>query len=727
MLDNLVKKFLDKPTENNGLDILIHLRCNRLFYIGVVMGKYISNLFPHSVLIKEEYAINMYYVNDFRNSFDIFESILTSRGLNEEISYRVLFNQHFCINHVMNRYIDYDNKKVQSILHRKPADIPLVTLCITTCKRFDLFQVTMNSILNCFDIDKIDKWICVDDNSSEQDRIRMKGLYPFFTFIMKDSKTKGHSKSMNIIKDVVKTPFLLHLEDDWKFFVKRNYIADAMEVLDSNQQIGQCLFNKNYAEIEKDIDVKGGVFQKTTNGFRYYIHEYASTENEKKAWNTKYGNCLSSNYWPHFSLRPSLIRTSIFNKVGYFSDTVGHFEMEYAYRYTHNNYVSVFFEGIYAIHIGRLTSERDDNTKINAYKLNNESQFIKKPLSPIEEVPEVELSDLGLNLKTYVLNLDRRPDRWESFKSKSKCIEFLNYERFSAVDGRILESTSQLQRIFDGNDYNMNVGAVGCAMSYFKMIIELIYSEEHDTFLFLEDDIEFVRNFDIKFMHVCKQLKNLDWDIVFIGHHVRNINDLSYKEDKFPSLEKYDTFKSFNQSIGGTFSFLMSKTGAVKFLEFINKNKMINCIDTMMQKSANELNVYYCSKHLVFSDCYRPDNPTQNIDTDIQTNIQSLSQTLEEKIQNELEFYTKNNIPLKKIENYCDILDILLVEQEDLNIYYKGSNIKTITGLMNSKGLYFYTYEDKVIFINKIPLRRYYNIFKIKDIYSIDDCFIKDI
>jgi hypothetical protein len=221
-------------------------------------------------------------------------------------------------------------------------------------------------------------------------------------------------------------------------------------------------------------------------------------------------------------------------------------------------------------------------------------------------------------------------------------------------------------------------------------------------------------------------MKNLEWDIVFIGHHLRNINDLSYKEDTFPALEKYDVFKSFNQSIGGTFGFLMSKTGAVKFLEFVNKNKMINCIDTMMQKSANELNIYYCSKHLVFSDCYRPDN-TKNIDTDIQMNSQSLSQSLEEKIQYELEFYLKNNIKIKEIKEYDVILDILIDYQDNLNIYYKGPNIKSLIGIIYSKGLYFYTYEDSVIFINKVPLRRYYNIFKIMDKYSVDDCFNKDI
>ena len=121
---------------------------------------------------------------------------------------------------------------------------------------------------------------------------------------------------------------------------------------------------------------------------------------------------------------------------------------------------------IYSIHIGRLTSEINDNTKINAYILNEEQQFglIRSNYKQIEK------------LKTFVINLDRRPDRWAAFLNNvNKNLNFLNYEKFSAVDGKILQNSHQLQRIFDGNDYNMMVGAVGCALSHFKLYTKLIY------------------------------------------------------------------------------------------------------------------------------------------------------------------------------------------------------------------------------------------------------------
>ena len=122
----------------------------------------------------------------------------------------------------------------------------MVSFTITTCKRFDLFEKTINSFLNCVkDLYLIDFWYCVDDNSSDEDREKMKRLYPFFTFYFKSKEEKGHPQSLNIIRSIVKTPYILHLEDDWKFFVKRNYITDSLDVLASNAKLGQCLFNKN--------------------------------------------------------------------------------------------------------------------------------------------------------------------------------------------------------------------------------------------------------------------------------------------------------------------------------------------------------------------------------------------------------------------------------------------------------------------------------------------------
>lgn len=715
MLNTLCSKFLKFPTSENALEVVRYLRCSNMFQLGISFGKFFNTLFPFSYEIKEEYALCLYYMKSYYLSYDILNESLNFKGIDENTSKRILFNQHFNIDHVADRYTYYNTNKIQKIFNRQNIDIKLVTFTITTCKRLDLFQKTINSVINCFDIELIDEWICIDDNSSEEDRKEMMDLYPFFTFIFKNITDKGHARSMNLLQKYVKTPYIFQMEDDWKFICERNYISECLDILNSNKKLGQCLINKNYSEIEKDIDVKGGEFNISNGGIRYFIHEFVSNESELRRWLIKHGNGLSSNYWPHFSLRPSLIRREVYEKIGEFNENASHFEMEYADRYFKNNYISGFLEGIYSIHTGRLTSERNDNTKINAYTLNNEQQFIKKP---IQETPEIDFTDIDMKLKTYILNLDRRPDRWENFKKNSKCIDYLNYERFSAIDGSKLKSTVQLQRIFDGNDYNMMVGAVGCAMSYFKMFTELI-SSDYDAYLMLEDDIELASNFDIKFYSICKQLKNLEWDITFIGHHNRKLN---IENTDIFHIEKYDIYKSFLNSLGGTIGFMITKEGARKFLDFINENSLVNCIDTALQKSANDLNVYYVVPNLVNSECVRHDI-AKNIDTDIQYNKASLTKNLHEKVRDEVSYFKENKFQILEL-NEEDMVE-KLTNKETFIAFCMCNNINNLIELCKNNDIKHYTYENKVIFVVNTPnVERYYHIFKKNNIYNVDDCLV---
>jgi GR25 family glycosyltransferase involved in LPS biosynthesis len=447
----------------------------------------------------------------------------------------------------------------------------------------------------------------VDDNSSEEDRVKMKEKYPFFEFYFKTPQEKGHPRSMNIIRDKVKTPYIFHMEDDWQFISKRKYISECMDVLSQSDKFGQCLVNRNYAETERDFKILGGIENKTNAGTRFFIHEYCATEEELNNFNIKYGNSPNCAYWKHFSFRPSLLIKHILTNLGAFDEKVSHFEMEYSSRYSQAGYLSTFLDDIYCLHIGRLTSERFDPEKTNAYVLNDEKQLFGK------EEPQP-------SFKTYVLNLDRRPDRMESFRKSIEGID-LQYERFSAIDGSKLTPNKQLQRIFEGNDYNMREGMVGCAMSHVKMYIELINSK-YDFFCILEDDVTFVPDFLQKFKYTCDNLPK-EWDICYLGHHLWKKFKTAdyYDKEAYPIFEKWSTKQSLKYSMGGTGGYLISKNGARKFLEILNKVGMLNGIDTMQQKSADLMNIYYCKPHLIYSDCCTPEKTS---DTDIQYNYKSL-------------------------------------------------------------------------------------------------------
>ena len=260
------------------------------------------------------------------------------------------------------------------IVNRDRRTTPRVILTFTTCKRFDLFEQTVNSILNMWtDINIVDYWYCVDDNSSEEDRDKMQKVYPWIDYYMKGPEEKGHRPSMKIIWDKLKElqpEYWIHMEDDFLFHTPGSYIYKPMQMMidsrNSGYNVRQILYNRNYGETIRDYKIQGHKI------LRRMAHEVALHQ-YKVGGNFDYGNC---HYWPHYSFRPSLIDVAAILTVGNYDTPNQFFEMDYANRWMQMGFLSGFYNHITNRHIGRLTSERNDHTQPNAYELNNESQFV---------------------------------------------------------------------------------------------------------------------------------------------------------------------------------------------------------------------------------------------------------------------------------------------------------------------------------------------------------------
>jgi len=447
-----------------------------------------------------------------------------------------------------------------------------------------------------------------------------------------------------------------------------------MEVLSENNKIGQCLINKNYTETSVDISVPGGMFNTTRGGTRYFIHEFTPDKKSQEEFNKKHNNSRNSSYWPHFSFRPSLLRRSILEQLGSYNEKVSHFEMEYSYRYINAGFISAFLDDIYCIHIGRLTSQRYDKTIPNAYDLNDEAQLGGKEQRLNKKTNHIKLSP-KYNIKTHVINLDTRPDRMISFNENCP----IKYERFSAIFGKNLEPTSQLQQIFEKNDYNMRGGMVGCALSHIQLAINLTKSSTEVIFCNLEDDVTFVPEFSKKVEHILENAKGVDWDIIYLGHFLYPVykNEDVFNKEKFPSIEKWNVRTSLGKSMGGTIGYLITKKGAEKLLSFINNTSMTNGIDTVQQKAADVMNIYYAYPHLVYSECALPG---VQVNSDIQYDTSSLTISYEKRIELEKEFYGEY------IES-TNINDILF-DDKNLVIFYNGDTKLNIPDNLNIKSYY---------------------------------------
>ncbi|MCC7104785.1 MAG: glycosyltransferase, partial [Chloroflexi bacterium] len=176
--------------------------------------------------IADERSISAYYVGRYRESFELCTALLANPRLPESQRARIESNRDFAVPRLLEETAAYPAALVERLARQQRRRAAAkrrsrVTLTITSCKRLDLFEQTVNSFLSCCaDLELIDRWVCVDDNSSAEDRARMLARYPFFEFIFRTPSEKGHARSMNAILDLVDSPFWLQMEDDWHFFAR---------------------------------------------------------------------------------------------------------------------------------------------------------------------------------------------------------------------------------------------------------------------------------------------------------------------------------------------------------------------------------------------------------------------------------------------------------------------------------------------------------------------------
>ena len=698
--------------------------------------------------MNDDMSILSYQKQDYIRSFDNSIESMKDLTINEEECKRLRFNQQFSIDKVSERYLDYNIDNVSKMVgillknRRKDDNNKQITITMTSCKRYDLFYKTVSSFINCcLDIHLIDEWLAIDDNSSSEDRIKMMTDFPFIKYIWKTTENKGHPRSMNIIREFVKTPYVFHIEDDWLFFRRENYLSICKTIIQQDNSYGQCLLNRSYGERSQCHDIVGGI-RKIYNGsdllygFRYYEHEfYTGKELEQFGENNK--NKKHCVYWPHYSLRVGMMKTQIWKELGQYNEQNQHFEMEYAYRYTNKGYKTVYLDNIFCLHIGRCTFERGGG-KLNAYDLNDESQFGEPLKSTIESEITNETVELGLTqeelnvsiysdssteynktyrMKTYVLNLKRRSDRAKDFIIQNHDeLEKLQYELFEAVDGQQIEPKPKTLKLFESGDYQYRRGILGCASSDILMWHNFIICTELDVLLVIEDDSVLTKNFIDKLVIALRKLPPDEWDILFLGHFLYpQYRKDSDREDKVPNVEKWSKEECQKYSMGGTIGYVIHKRGAIKMFHHINEHGIYNAIDWVMFKTADVNNIYYCYPHIVYSECV-----TNEIkpDSDIQYDRTTLCLNDDHRLELEMNYWIKQldqkgvnfTSVCETMRDIPDIIDSKLMyrrgvpSRDELLQYVLFINVQT-----------HYEFKTVIDKIKNLPIQYY----TIKDLYII--------
>jgi GR25 family glycosyltransferase involved in LPS biosynthesis/tetratricopeptide (TPR) repeat protein len=632
-----LEAFQSRPSRAEPLyEIARHYRLADQFALGHLFAKRAAEIpFPEgdSLFVTtdvyawravDELSICAYYTGRHEESFELCTDLLESAALPEGERERVQTNRDVCVPWLEEGRAEYPAELVARLAERvaDASEAPEVTLTITSCRRPALFERTVNSFLRCCtDLERIGRFVCVDNGSADLDRARMRERYPFFEFVLTDPEAERHAESMNRILELVQSPHWIHLEDDWQFFWRGPYVERALAVLADDEAIAQVAFNRNYGETLEDRATAGGTVRRTrADGRRYRVHDHLDPETP--AWHEYLeslpAGVLTAAYWPHFTLRPSLMRTAALKRVGSFVGGGGHFELEFARRYAAAGMQTAFFDQINCLHTGRLTSQEGSGPAQSAYELVGDGEHPAHPRTVETE------SVVDERLEIAVINLDRRPDRWESFQAAMRRAAGPGFAerclRFPGIDGVALEETEEIRHLFRGNDFAFRRGIVGCALSHIALWRAAAERADGELFLIFEDDARPGERFDRELAAVCAELRDEhpSFDVALLGYFPNRPVEEEPESGAGPGRLRP---MRWERHLGGSWAYVVSPAGARRLLELVELDGVQNGIDTFKMLHGDELESWECDPPLVTAPLALAGS---GVDSDIQDDFESL-------------------------------------------------------------------------------------------------------
>ncbi len=552
----------------------------------------------------DEQAICLFHIGRPAESFELCRDLLAGDALPDSERERVASNRDLCVPALLELSGSYPAAIVQRLAPStvRGSRSSEVTLTVTTCRRLAVFEKTVNLFLRCcIDTNRVGRWVCVDNGSSEADLKRIQDLYPFFEVVRVDPERGSHVDSLNLILELVDSPYWLHLEDDWQFFSPERMIERAIAVLEDEPSVAQVAFNVNYAETLEERTIVGGELRHTKAGQRYRLHRYLPPGRE---WDDYFNDldpgARTNTYWPHFTLRPSLVRVAALRPVGTFDPDSGFFELDFARRYAQLGLTTAFFDEVVCLHIGRRTGQSAAEGTPSAYDLVGDGMHPGR----------------GGGLAVRVVNLDRRPDRLASFVTRLERASprlARRCQRFRAVDGTAISMTDELRLLFRDNDFGDRRGFVGCALSHLALWRQTADGSAAACLIF-EDDAEVDSGFLDELRATILAVNSIDvhWDIVLLGYEPWPD---APREDPVAAADVRVRPMRWDRYLGGLYCYLLSRSGARRLVDLVERDGIRHGIDWFIMKQQAELSAFEVLVPLA-------DSPLVSHGSDVDSDIQ---------------------------------------------------------------------------------------------------------
>lgn len=215
----------------------------------------------------------------------------------------------------------------------------------------------------------------------------------------------------------------------------------------------------------------------------------------------------------------------------------------------------------------------------------------------------------------YVINLDRRKDRMEKLFANHPELE-LQVERISAVEGKKLQLTPKIARMFKPHDFKWKKAILGCALSHLGLWWRLVNEKpEINSYLILEDDVKFSPEWAAKWAQAAPHIPE-NYDIIYLGGILPPNRDAF--EQKKEKVNDYFSRVAPNQIFGQqepnryfhwcAYAYVLSKQGAEKVIKLMNMHDGYwTSADHMLCNHVENMNIYFLDP--LVAGCYQDDDP----------------------------------------------------------------------------------------------------------------------
>lgn len=216
--------------------------------------------------------------------------------------------------------------------------------------------------------------------------------------------------------------------------------------------------------------------------------------------------------------------------------------------------------------------------------------------------------------EAYVINLERRKDRLDTFKAAHPYMKGTTYI-WRATDGRALVLTPDIIHCFRNNDFGWKKAVMGCALSHLGLWEKLANDNEAKSYLILEDDVRFAATWREWWSEHASDMPS-DADVVYLGG-VLPPNKSAFPHIIEPVNSHFGRVKQ-NTIFGGTeqrryfhfcnYAYILTQKGAKKLVQLVKERGIFTSGDHMIVNHGDDLlNIYFTTPLL--ATCFQEDDP----------------------------------------------------------------------------------------------------------------------